>query len=204
MHQRMRGVVIVKAFIDLSVCHCDGMTDIAAGQSLAKDEDIRQNQIRRKAVSGTPESCGDFIENQEYAILIAKLARAFQKGNIVHPHTSRALQQRFYDKAVQAVMVFCKGLFEGVDLRGNVQDMTAFPIRLQNKVIVFIVPHFHGLERIAVIGVLQRQYHSAPVLSPVHVVLQRHFKGDLYRNAAGIREKAVIQIPGQPALEFLG
>lgn len=139
MHQGVGGIVIIKALVYFSVCNCHGMSDISAGQSFAEDKDIRQDQIRGKAVSGTSESCGNFVEYKEHTVLVAKFARAFQEGDAVHPHTARTLQQRLDDKTVQAVVVLCKSLFQG----------------------------------------------------------------DFHSNAAGVREKAVIQISRKPALELL-
>ena len=69
----------MKALVYFSVCNCHGMSDISAGQSFAEDKDIRQDQIRGKAVSDTSESCGNFVEYKEHTVLVAKFARAFQK-----------------------------------------------------------------------------------------------------------------------------
>ena len=70
--------------------------------------------------------------------------------------------------------------------------------------VVLIIAHLHSFESIPVIGMLQRQYHGTLYFFPVHIILQRNFKGNLYRNATRIREKAVIQILRQPTLELFG
>lgn len=78
-----------------SSCNCHGMPDISAGQSFAEDKDIRQDQICGKAVSGTSESCGNFVEYKEHTVLDAKFARAFREGDVVHPHTNKGSEKYF-------------------------------------------------------------------------------------------------------------
>lgn len=131
-----------------SSCNCHGMSDISAGQSFAEDKDIRQDQIRGKAVSGTSESCGNFVEYKEHTVLVAKFARAFQEGDAVHPHTARTLQQRLDDKTVQAVVVLCKSLFQGTDLSGDVHHMFAFAICVAEKRLLIVPGAGHGMSHI--------------------------------------------------------
>ena len=136
--------------------------------------------------------------------MVAEFSCPFQESDIIHSHATCPLQQRLDDKAIQPVVILCESLFKRLDLGGDMNDIFAFAVCLQNKMVVLVIAHLHGLEGISVIGVFQRQHHGAPGFFPVHIILQGNFKGNFHRNAAGIREEAIVQIPRQPALELGG
>ena len=77
MHQCLVWIVIVESVVDPAAGDSDGVSDVAARQSFSKDENIRQYLVRYKPVSGPPKSSGYFIENQQYAILVAKFSGSF-------------------------------------------------------------------------------------------------------------------------------
>ena len=58
--------------------------------------------------------------------------------------------------------------------------------------VVLIIADFHGLESVAMIGVLQGQYGLALLFSAIYIILQCHFQCDFHRDTAGIGEKAIV------------
>ena len=202
VHQGLGGVVAVKAVEHLPAGHSGRVADVAAGERLAQNQNVRLHQVGHKAVARAAEAGGHLIEDQQHVVLVAQFPRPLQKGDVVHTHTARALEQRLHNKAVQPLVAALKGLFQRINAGGNVDHVGLFAIGLQHKVIILVVAHLHGLEGIAVVGVLQRQHLGAALVAPVHVVLQGHFQADLHRHTAGIREKAAVQVAGQPLFQL--
>ncbi len=83
-------------------------------------------------------------------------------------------------------------------------DILFLPIGFQDKVIILVVPHLHGFKGVPMVSMGQGKDFGPFPLSPVDVVLQRHFQGNLHCHTAGIRKKAIVQVPRQPALELFG
>ena len=175
------------------------MADVAAGQRLAEHQNVRQDQVGHKAIARPAKAGGDLIEDQQHAVLVAQLAGALQKRNVVHFHATGALQQRLDDEAVQLVVIEGKGLFERGDLGRDMDDALFF---VEGEVVVLVVADLHRLEGVAVVGVLQCEdqralFHLRMIVALVGVVLQRHLEGDFDGHAAGIRKEAVVQIARQ-------
>ena len=101
-------------------------------------------------------------------------------------------------------MVLGKGLLQSGDLRGDVDHAL---LLVKGEVIVLVVPNLHGLEGVAVVGVLQCEdqralFHLRMIVALVGVVLQRHLEGDFDSHAAGIRKEAVVQIARQKSFQL--
>ena len=175
------------------------MANVAAGEGLAQHQNIRQHHIGHKAVARAAKAGGNFVKDQQHIVLAAQLTGALQKRNVIHLHTARALQQRLYDKAVEPVVVFFKGLLQRRDRGRNMHHALFF---VKGEMIILVVPHFHGFKGVAVVGALQRQ-HQRALAALVHIVLQRHFQRYFHRHAAGIRKEAIVQIAGQKFLQLL-
>ena len=72
-------------------------------------------------------------------------------------------------------MILFKGLFQGRDLRRNMDHIRACPVSFQHEMVILIVSRFHRLKGVAVVGMLQGQDHGPLLISPIHIILQRHF-----------------------------
>ena len=70
VHQCMAVIVTVKSIEDFVVGNSDSMSDIAAGQGFSQNQDIRQDKVCHKAVSGTAKSSGNLIKDQKHIILL--------------------------------------------------------------------------------------------------------------------------------------
>ncbi len=204
VHQRFPRVVVVEAVVHLPVGHGDRVADITAGQRFAEYEDVREDQIRHKPVPGSAEAGGHFVEDQQDAVLVAKLSRPLQERKIVHAHAAGSLQKRFHDQAVQLFVPEPERFLEGRDSGGNVDHMRILSVSFQDKMIIFVVARFHGFKRIAVVGVGQREDLRPPHLSTIDIILKRHFQGDLHCHAPGVGKEAVVKIARKPALQPCG
>ena len=175
------------------VGHGGGVADVAAGEGLAQDENIRQHQVGNKSVPRPAKAGGHLIEDEQDAVLVAQLSGPFQEGDVIHPHPPGPLEQRLDQNAVELVVVLGKGFLQSGNFRG---DMHHVPLVGEGQVIVLVVTDLHGPEGIAVVGVLQGQDHGAG-RAQVDVILHRHFQGHFHAHAAGVGEEAVVQIAGQ-------
>ena len=101
-------------------------------------------------------------------------------------------------------MVTVKGRFKRCNIRGDMHDIGVVAVDLQDEMVVLVIADSHGLERVAMIGMMQCQHRFAMVLAAIHIILQRHLQGHFHGDAAGIGEEAVIQISRQPRCQFLG
>ena len=201
MHERLVRVVIIEALIYFPVCHRDGMSQITAGQRFPQDEDVRLHLVRHEAVTGPAEAGGDLIEDKQHAVLVAQFPCLFQKGQIIHAHAAGSLQEGLHNHAVQILVAEFKCFFQSGDLCGDMEHMGTGSVSFQDKMIVFVVAHFHGPEGISVVGVGQGEHPGTVFLSAVDIILQRHFQGDFHRHAAGVGEKAVVQVSGKPLFQ---
>ena len=81
-------------------------------------------------------------------------------------------------------------------------DIGIFSIYLQDEMVIFIIAYRHGFEGISMIGVVKCQYRTAVVFTGVYIILQGHFQSDFHGDTAGVGEKAIIQVAGQPVSKF--
>ena len=99
-------------------------------------------------------------------------------------------------------MVCLKRLLQRRDLRRDMDDIWACPVRLQHEMIIFIIPCLHRLKSVSMVGMFQSQDHRSLFIPAVHVVLKRHFQCNLDCHTAGIREETVVQISRQPGCQL--
>ena len=200
VHQGKPVIITVKCLKDLVIGDSDCMTDITAGQCFSKNQNVREYQVCYEAVAGTSKSGRHLIKDQKNIIFITQFSGTFQEGDIIHPHSTGALKKRFYNKAVQFVVIKLKGLFKSRDFRWNMDNTFFF---VKSKMIIFIVSNFHCLKCISMIGMLKSQYQRS-FSSLVGIVLKSHFQGNLYSDTSGIRKETVIQISGEKFLKLCG
>ena len=175
MHKGMVGIIVIKSGENTVVGNGDSVSQIAACQGFPQHQNIRLYHISNKAVSCPAKACGNFVKNEKHTILVTKLSGTFQKRNIIHAHTAGTLQKRFYNHAVQFLVIFCKSLFQCVYGGWNVYHMGAFAVGVQHKVIIRVIAYLHGFEGVPVVGMFQCQDHGALGVTLIDVILQCHF-----------------------------
>ncbi len=179
---------------------------VAAGQGLADTHHIRSD-VR---VSGgeqrsrTAETGGDLVEDQQDAVLVARLAEHPQVAGGVEDHAARPLDHRLHDDRRQFTGVprdqltqvrLVRGVRRRVEprrrrVREQLPGQRALPELVHPAV---RVAHRHRLPGVAVVAAAPGHQPLFARLSDRAPVLEAHLHGHLDRHRTGVGEEDVLQ-----------
>ena len=218
MHQDA-GLTVANAGRHAIIAEGGGEGHVAAGNGLAKAEDIRHHisVLQGEQLAAAAETGGDLIENQQHAMLVAQTAATFQEFRVVQPHTAGPLHHWLQNQRGDLVRVLLQLRAHGVQSaivpdavephRGRLGEV--MPRQNAAEQIVHAVDriaHRHGPEGVAMIAVAQRQQPVFAGLALAHPVLQRHLDRHFHRHRTAVRQEYLGQFGGrqrhQPLAQF--
>ena len=100
MHERKLWIVPVKRHKDFLIRRRHRVTDTAPRERLPQHENIRRDFVRDVTIPGASHSRRNFVEDEQNAEFVAKLARSTQELDIVKLQSPGALQKRFHNKGI--------------------------------------------------------------------------------------------------------
>ena len=194
-----------------ALCHAGGGEDGAAchhsaRESLAHAHDIRRNAgpLAGEKLSCPPEARGDFVTDEQAAVLIAEFTQPFKIVRMVDPHAARALHNGLEDDGGYLVLPFGEDAprrVEALRIEGLVEAAGgAFHKNVLRQEpgeetvhAVHGIADAHGALRVAVIAAHGREEMPARAAANGNLVLHGHFEGYFHGHGSGIRVKDVLQ-----------
>ena len=100
-------------------------------RAFSENQDVRKDKIRHEAVSGPPESGRHLIKDQGAHRTGHRAPPPFLRMRHRTSACLRPLEERLHQYTVQPFMVCLKRLLQRRDLRRDMDDIWACPVRLQ-------------------------------------------------------------------------
>ena len=205
MHQHA-GLAVADAGGHAVVAQGRRQGHVAAGERLAQAENVRADigVVHGEQFAGAAEAGGDFVENQQYAVLVAKTACAAQVLRVVKAHAAGALHDRFQNHCRHFVAVLFQQAAQGIQIPLVPVVVVAHRRRVREQVLgqhlaeqmvhaVDRVAGGHGPEGVTVVAVAQRDQTVLLGLPLAEPVLQRHLDRHLHGHRATVGQEHLVE-----------